>query len=435
MNKTKLLTIIFTFLLLASVPFLYKTKAAFAVCNCPGGDCDHCGCGNVSWGKSGGCGGFCAQNPGACAQNCGECGVDGGGDGGGGGCIPNDFNNWGADCPTPPPPPPPCNPNAWGGWAPVCTAQNCQTAIRERTNECGNKETNPCSCTIVYPTPTPTPPGFTPTPTPSSLTPTPAPPVNGYFPGWFKTENGDVHSNKDIIVSLPTILERFATYLITTANLSSFAAGSASDARPELASAKNWYWYTPPYGAINFAENAGFYAYYTHNKPPNNTLVTDGINNSLINSLIQDNKAVRIQINPTGNAAIVSENITLSANKLLILYINGDLNINANITLPDNSGIVFVVKGNLNIAGQVTQSDGFYLVDGVVNTTDNSGSGSPLVIHGGVFVSQNGRIFGTSRQIHDANIPSEKIIYEPKYLINFAKGLGHIGITWREIAP
>ncbi len=218
-------------------------------------------------------------------------------------------------------------------------------------------------------------------------------------------------------------------------NLSSSAAGSANDARPELASTKNWYWYSPPYGAIDFPENSGFYAYYTHNKPPDNKIVSDALNNSAINTFAQNGKSPKIQVDSTVNTVSINENISLSADKILVLYINGDLNVNANITLTDNSGIVFVVKGNLNIAPQVTQADGFYLVDNVVNSTDGSGAGSSLLVHGGIFVSQNGRIFGTSRQIHDANTPSEKIIYEQKYLINFAQSLGHAGITWREVAP
>lgn len=291
--------------------------------------------------------------------------------------------------------------------------------------------------TYPSPTPSPTPIGVTPTPTPIGYTPTPSPTPSphGYFPGWFKTENGDVHSNKDIIVSLPSLLERFATYLVTTNYLSSFAAGSNNDARPELASTKNWYWYTPPYGTVTFPENAGFYSYYTHNKPPDKKIVADNISMSLLNANIQSNKVVRLQIDSTINTVSVNENINLSGNQLLIIYINGDLNVNSNINLQDNSGLIFIVNGNLNVAPTINQADGFYLVDKTVNSTDGSGAGGSLIIHGGIFVSANGKIFGTSRQIHDSTTPSEKIVYEPKYLVEFGQSLGHEGIIWREVAP
>lgn len=429
-----LLLFLFAFLIL-----FVKLPITSANCNCPGGGCDHCeGGSNPLWGDRSGCNDFSGW-----AGNSGGCDIGGPGitTDHGGPCPCNGIRRYWVNYDQQIEGFESCTPTVtWGNWS-TCSV-SCGGGTQTSINSCGSARTQNCntlSCYIPYtsPTPTPTPPDFTPTPTPVGYTPTPSPTpsTGGYFPGWFKTENGDVHSNKDIIVSLPTILIRFATYLVTTSNLSSFAAGSANDARPELASVKNWYWYSPPYGAINFPENAGFFSYYTHNKPPDNKIVSDALNNSTINSLAQSNKTAKIQIDSTINTVSINESITLSSDKILILYINGDLNINANITLNDNSGIVFVVKGNLNIAPQVTQADGFYLVDSTVNSTDGSGAGNSLLIHGGVFVSQNGKIFGTSRQIHDANTPSEKIVYEPKYLIAFAQGLGHSGITWREVAP
>ncbi|MCL5676243.1 MAG: hypothetical protein M1120_03925 [Patescibacteria group bacterium] len=466
MKKILFLSVFITVLITILV---YKIPSAEAGCRCPGPNCDHCSGGpQVIWDKrdqptcdsftdwdsnSGNCsGGGPAPTPAGQCYNCSEqctnwnevCG-------GWGKCHQGDIClntgwvcNWG-DCPAPAPPPlPPCDANDWGVWS-ACSKQcddGSGPGSQSRTNACGTTQTQNCntmSCYIPYtsPTPTPLPSNLTPTPTPPGYTPTPTPSVSphGYFPGWFKTENGDVHSNYDIIVSLPTILERFATYLVTTANLSSFAAGSASDARPELASVNKWYWYSPPYGTVSFPENAGFYAYYSHNKPARQIITSDGLTNSSINSLTADNSVSRVQINPTAGAVSINESVSLSGSKMAIFYINGDLNINNNINLADNSGIVFIVSGSLNISPQVTEADGFYLVDKTVNTTDGSGAGGPLVIKGAVFVSQNGRIFGSSREIHDYATPSEKIIYEPKYLVEFSQGLGRAGITWREVAP
>lgn len=361
---------------------------------------------------------------------------------------------------------PDCNENNWTNWVPECTETNCQDNITQRrSNACGKQETKLCSCTIIYPSITPTitptlPPGtvsqtITPTPTSSgnsSLTPTPTPtggsstptltpspsptPTGPGWPGvrWFKTSNGDVHSNKDIIVSLPTLIERFATYLVTVNSLSAFAAGSGNDAMPQLASFKKWYWYSPPYGNVRFSELSGFYEYYTHFKPAGKRVSTNFLTQSVVDAQIMSNKAFIVQIDPDTGTLSISEDITLSGSKQLVIYVNGDLRINHNLVFNNDSGIIFVVKGNLQIAPSPDRVDGVYLVDKTINTSEYD-SPTPLVVYGSYYVSRNGKIFGQSRKSLNANIPSEHFIFEPKYLILFSQALGRSSFVWKEVAP
>lgn len=332
-----------------------------------------------------------------------------------------------------------CNENDWSAWTPVCTSQNCgSNPDQTRVNNCGTRETKKCSCTIVY---TPTPPISTPSTTPTlsttpsvSATPTSVP-ITGAHISWFKTRFGDVHSNKDILVSMPTLLERFATYLVTTNGLSSFALGSEYDSRPDLASEMNWFWYSPPYGEIVYPEMKGFFEYYRRIKMPSKTIAVNQLNNAFLNSNLGSGINIPIiAVDPVGGALNTSEDLILTGDKQLVMYINGDLNIGHNIYLRDNSGVIFVVKGNLNISNTPLETDGMYFVDQTVNTAD-SDSSTPLVIKGAVYTSINGRIFGRSRKSQDVLVPSELVIFEPKYLVKFAGVFGKSVYMWKEVAP
>ncbi|MBI3384760.1 hypothetical protein HY030_01035 [Candidatus Gottesmanbacteria bacterium] len=428
-----------------------KPRPAFAECNCPGNDCDHCGGEGVNWGRNSGCGDFCSQNPDSCGTP-GTCNSGSGGDSGGGnggGCNPGPTNCGSCSvscdggiqtcsdgCNTTTQPcntQTCCNSNDWSAWSPVCTSENCDKATQSRTNACGTTGTRKCSCTITYPSTTPTPPVST-APTPSDTTPTPSPATTGFI-SWFKTKGGDVHSNKDIIVSLPSLLERFASFLVTVNGLSSFAAGSEYDARPDLASERKWYWYSPPYGKVTFSELEGFFEYYTHFKPVTKKIAINEITNGFLATEAGNGKTIPIiEIDPSTSAVSLAEDLSLTGNRQLVLYINGDLEIKNNIFFKDDAGVIFVVKGNLNISSSPIEVDGMFLVDKNVNTTDKNVD-TPLLIKGAIMSSSRGKIFAQSRKVSNVLVPSEYIIFEPKYLIKFSQVLGRTSLMWKEVAP
>ncbi len=78
--------------------------------------------------------------------------------------------------------------------------------------------------------------------------------------------------------------------------------------------------------------------------------------------------------------------------------------------------------------------DGMFFVDKNVNTTDKN-IDTPLVIKGAIMTSKNGRIFGESRKVSNVLVPSEYIIFEPKYLVKFSQVLGRTSLMWKEVAP
>lgn len=230
-------------------------------------------------------------------------------------------------------------------------------------------------------------------------------------------------------------MEKFATFLVTVNGLSSFAAGSEYDGRPDLASEKNWYWYSPPYGNVSFPEVDGFFEYYTHFKPVAKKITVNEINNNLLSFLAGNGITIPIiEIDPGLDVVSTTEDLTLSGNRQLILYINGDLSVKNNIFLKDDAGVIFVIRGNLNIASSAIETDGMFFVDKNVNTTDKS-IDTPLVIKGSIITSKSGKIFGESRKVSNVLVPSEYIIFEPKYLIKFSHIFGRTSLMWKEVAP
>ena len=281
-------------------------------------------------------------------------------------------------------------------------------------------------------TPTVTPGGatYTPTPTPY-ITP---PGSGGDSSNWFKTEMGNVHSNSDIVDPIPEN-DFFASYLVTTNGLSTFGPLGTFIAAPERGSKANWFWYSPPYGKVLFSELIGFYNYYVNFKPETKTETISGLNNEFFSSYASSAGMPNIiKISPVGGILSTSEDITLSGDKKIVIYVDGELKVKNNIFINDNAGIVFVVAKDLSFASEVFQADGMYLVDGGVSTKDQE-TNTPLVIKGGLYVSQNGKIFSSSRTLEEESLPAEWITYEPKYLINFANVLGRTSLIWKEVAP
>lgn len=293
--------------------------------------------------------------------------------------------------------------------------------------------------TTVTVSPTVTPTNLTPTvsvtPTVSgTITPSPTP-GGGESSNWFKTELGDVHSNSDIIDPIPED-DFFASFLVTTNGLSTFGPLGTFNAAPERASKANWFWYSPPYGKVTFSELTGFYNYYSNLKPADSTQNSlTSLNNAFFNTHASSVGSInKIKISPPGGSLSTSEDIVVSGNNKLIIYIEGDFNIRHNIFIKDNAGVIFVVSKNLSIGSDVFEADGMYLVDESISTKDHD-TNTPLVIKGALFVSQGGKIFSSSRTLEEQTIPAEWITYEPKYLINFASVLGRTSLIWKEVAP
>ena len=133
-------------------------------------------------------------------------------------------------------------------------------------------------------------------------------------------------------------------------------------------------------------------------------------------------------------------------NEPTVLIVEGDLTINSDINLPNetdsNAALILFVNGDLNVDESVTQIDAYMVVGGSFNSkagVPSSSFSSQLNILGGLiyYTGANfGRIIDPSLNPGNIN-PAEKFIYDPRivYLFNNENYLGVSRTTWQELAP
>lgn len=160
---------------------------------------------------------------------------------------------------------------------------------------------------------------------------------------------------------------------------------------------------------------------------------------------------------PTSNIYEVSGDLTFttdfkstSLDKILVIFVTGNLAINKNISHPDkNSGVVFVVKGDVNIAQNVTQIDAAIISSGTICTaydtiaancpSINVPGSQPLVVNGSLIsIKQSAPSdpvppIQFKRSLSDNTNPAETIIYQPKYLVILRGYLADTYQRWSEI--
>jgi len=104
----------------------------------------------------------------------------------------------------------------------------------------------------------------------------------------------------------------------------------------------------------------------------------------------------------------------------VVLFINGNLNINSNLNLGGKK-VAFIVRGNISVDPSVHQADGYFVTNGTFTSgTCTSGISCQLTVFGGVtaFGGLNlGRDVGTANSTE----PGEIIKFDPSYLYYFAR--------------
>lgn len=291
-----------------------------------------------------------------------------------------------------------------------------------------------CKCAgpaVEPPGPPPSPPPATPPPsTPPPATP---PPPAAVFPFWLQTEQGDVHSNKDIIVSMPEN-KYLGDFFITSALFSTFDKKNGHFA-VNRASKNGWQQAMPSYGRISYPATAiGFYAYFWEHFRPQNEIF-----NEIRMADISNFKGKVIKVssqfpNVVNEVGINGLDLTLANNEeRMIFLVNSNLSIEQDVKIAsaNNAGIIFVIAGDLLISDNVSRLDGFYLVDGEVKT---GGVDKQLMVHGGILTSEQGK-FNFRRIYADNSGPAEVFIYEPKYLILMTDFFEDWGMRWDEVSP
>lgn len=192
------------------------------------------------------------------------------------------------------------------------------------------------------------------------------------------------------------------------------------------------------HGSIsNFTSSNGWYLY---DYPGNNNYSYYDYNylkDTLLPSETVDKLPVESGIYITGgNFYITSSSIPSDYNSKVftnVLFVNGNLVISDSFVMNEASGTVFVVKGDVLINKSVDTVYGFFLVDGKFDTSYNGGlANDNVTIYGGVRADY----FDLSRSLKNSNnggVPSERFIYDPKYLIDFVPIFGKVIVRWVEM--
>lgn len=163
----------------------------------------------------------------------------------------------------------------------------------------------------------------------------------------------------------------------------------------------------------------------------------------------------KMQTNPNQNLIFWVQNSSAQINGNLnppryngtaIIFVDNDLNISNDITYGDpsdpdsqNQGLVFIVNGNINIDPVVKKINavlvaynGFCSAYSFASTSCSTTDAPQLVINGSVIFlnSSTGPRFVRNYAGNNNIDPAEKIIYQPKYLINL-RGIFSQDITIR----
>jgi len=224
---------------------------------------------------------------------------------------------------------------------------------------------------------------------------------------WVQNISGDVISLDSLDMSSGAPEDNTDAFVISTGTLSNFS------------SSKNW---LLSYYPSNFNMIVYSYDYLFDKQSPENS----------VSSLPMTNGVFRTSGSFQVNSPTIPGNY--STNQFSnVLFVNGDLVVKKNIDMKDTSGTIFVVKGDVLIDRSVSILDGFFIIDGIFNTSYNGGFVTdPLRIFGGV-IAKKFELNRSFLAFQSQSDPSEEFVYDPKYLIDFTSFFGNVSIKWSEI--
>ncbi len=154
----------------------------------------------------------------------------------------------------------------------------------------------------------------------------------------------------------------------------------------------------------------------------------------------------------SGDMTISStSNITIGGNA--VFFIDGNLNINTNVSTVDfnlytTGSAVYIVKGDINIGTRVVNLQGVFIgrksFGDCISTINNCQVftivTSPLIVTGAVYLDgeDGGKLNLQRSDWHVANnglLPSDKFVFDPKYLVLLSNLLSNSSVGWRETTP
>ncbi len=237
---------------------------------------------------------------------------------------------------------------------------------------------------------------------------------------WFITKNGDAHAELGYYVTSPAAGNYSADYIV------SYGGGSNSG----FSSANSWYLDDYPLDSI---------------RPTYASLFTD--------------VGARAVALPSGRLPIISgvylvdsgytidnttipNNLATQQNLGAVIFVNGDLTVNAHYILHPSAAYVFIVSGRVLVNNSVDEMSGYFIADGNIDlsytSSGNETTSKPINVYGGL-VSGTG--FRFSRSFPDqknVTTPTAIITLQPGYFFNQAL-MRDFGVKayykWAEVAP
>lgn len=124
-------------------------------------------------------------------------------------------------------------------------------------------------------------------------------------------------------------------------------------------------------------------------------------------------------------------------NSKIVIFVNGNLTINANINAPNGqNGVIFVVSGNVTIGGDVTTLNAAIVADGTVSVNGATAATQTLNYTGSI-AGYSGVVINRDLPLdQDATNPALNLVYDSRYVQNFQNLLGTTSASnWQEVAP
>lgn len=131
-----------------------------------------------------------------------------------------------------------------------------------------------------------------------------------------------------------------------------------------------------------------------------------------------------------GTEKIPADEWNIPANKKIIVFINGNLNVNKNIIVPQGSFLALIASGDISFAKGVTKAQGWYVSSGEIIVNGSEIDGEKFQFIGeGAFVGWEG--VRLNRMIANLTLPAEKFIARPDFWLNAPEEF-MFSLTYRE---
>ncbi len=278
--------------------------------------------------------------------------------------------------------------------------------------------------------------------------------IGSTFP-WWQVSGGDIVAARGSIVSnVPMSPVAKTLFLTSRLGLPIFSESIIPSTRSSIGSPgwvvnSSFRGYSSPRGQ-NYNYN-----FFAQKFSPTATINSETITSSSYfdNNIgsIKDGYQVYMRNGPLSLGTLNFENNT---SKKIIIFVNGEVNINGKILLDDGLDFFMIIsRGNINVSNLVgdpglveTPStgsedlEGIFVTDGEFVTNVGDYAPRQLIIRGVVVGwGRNGSVNGVNfqRNLGSSNsiYPSEIFKYAPDLILGFPSFFGEKSILWREVSP